>query len=190
LVLVSPTSHARQCQAETLPSKNLASLSLEELMQIEITSLSKKPELLSEAAAAIYVISREDIRRSGVTNIADALQMAPGMHVAQLNSHAWAVSPRGFNGFFANKLLVLVDGRSTYSSTFGGVYWDQINTSLENIERIEVIRGPAGSVWGANAVNGVINIITRCAVDTQGSGASLTFGKEDESILSFQHGGN
>ncbi|MCW8962750.1 MAG: TonB-dependent receptor [Gammaproteobacteria bacterium] len=188
-ILMSPVSHAGQCRSASAASSNLTELPLEELMQIEITSLGKKPQQLADVAAAAYVISNEDIRRSGVTTIADALQMAPGVHVSKLNAHAWAVSVRGFNGFFANKLLVLIDGRNVYSSTFGGVYWDQQDTLLEDIERIEVIRGPAASIWGANAVNGVINIITRCAKDTQGTYLTAGAGKEDKGFFGIRHGG-
>lgn len=147
---------------------DFASLSLEELMNYPVTSVSKKEEKLSEAAAAIHVITQEDIRRSGVTSIPEALRLAPGMQVARLDSHTWAISARGFNDIFANKLLVLLDGRSVYTPLFSGVFWEIQDTLLEDIERIEVIRGPGATLWGANAVNGVINIITKRAKDTQG----------------------
>ena len=124
----------------------LTELSLEELMEIEVTSVSKKTEKLSETAAAIYVITKEDIKRSGATTIADILRMVPGIEVAQVNSNMWAVTSRGFNGRYANKLLVLIDGRSVYTPQFSGVYWDVQNIMLENIERIEVIRGPGAAV--------------------------------------------
>lgn len=181
-------SHCAPLSQSTNQNADLTALSLEQLMDIEITSLGKKPENLSDVAAAAYVITSEDINRSGVTNIADALQMAPGVHVSKLNSHAWAVSARGFNGFFANKLLVLIDGRNVYSSTFGGVYWDQQDLLLEDIERIEVIRGPAASIWGANSMNGVINIITRCSRDTQGTYLTAGAGKEDRGFVGARHG--
>nr|HID58423.1 TonB-dependent receptor [Desulfobacterales bacterium] len=147
---------------------DLTEMSIEALMDIEVTSVSKKAQKLSESAAAIFAMTSEDIRRSGVTNIADALRMVPGLHVGRIDSSKWAVSSRGFNGRFANKLLVLIDGRSVYTPSFSGVYWEVQDTLLEDVERIEVIRGPGAALWGANAVNGVINIITKKAADTQG----------------------
>ncbi|MDE2060752.1 MAG: Plug domain-containing protein, partial [candidate division NC10 bacterium] len=136
---------------------DLTELTLEQLMSIEITSASKKEERLWESAAAVFVITGEDIRRAGVTSIPEALRLAPGVEVAQINAHRWAISTRGFNNAFANKLLVLIDGRSVYTPLFAGVFWDVQDTLLEDIDRIEVIRGPGGTLWGANAVNGVIN---------------------------------
>ena len=130
---------------------------------------SRKTQRLQDVAAAVFVITREDIERSGATSIPEALRMAPGVQVARLANHRWAVSARGFNGRFANKLLVLMDGRSLYSPLFSGVLWEAEDTLLEDIDRIEVIRGPGAAMWGANAVNGVINIITRKARDTQGN---------------------
>ncbi len=151
------------------PEIDLMNLSIEELMDIEITSLSKKKEKLSESAAAVYVITEEDIRRSGHTSVPDLLRMVPGLQVARINSNTWAVSSRGLvYGEYAHMMLVLVDGRSIYTPLHGGVYWDMHDVPLENIERIEVIRGPGGALWGANAVNGIINIITKSAKDTQG----------------------
>lgn len=169
--------------------RDFVDLSIEELMSIKITSVSKKEEKVSETASAISVITQEDIRRSGVTSIADALRMAPGMNVAQVNAHAWAISARGFQGMLANKLLVLVDGRTVYSPLYSGVYWDVQDTMLEDIERIEVIRGPGATVWGANAVNGVINIITKKSTDTQGLLASGSAGTRDTGIGSIRYGG-
>lgn len=148
---------------------DLSQLSLEDLMSIEVTSVSKKAEKVSDSAAAVYVVTQEDIRRSGVTTIADALRMIPGMHVASINSHIWAISSRGFIDRFANKMLVLIDGRSVYTPLFAGTWWDAQDTLLEDIERIEVIRGPGATMWGANAVNGVINVITKKADQTQGT---------------------
>src|SRR6266849_1318141 len=143
------------------PQQNPADLtdrSLEDLMNIEVTSVSKKGQKLSHTAAAIFVISQEDIRRSGSTNIPDLLRLVPGMDVAQINGSTWAISARGFNGQFSNNLLVMVDRRIVYTATFAGVFWDTLDLPLEDIERIEVIRGPGGAIWGANAVNGVISI--------------------------------
>lgn len=144
-------------------------LSFEELMDIEVVSASKRPEKLSETAAAIYVITGDDIRRAGVSTIPDALRLAPGVHVARVNTHWWAISIRGFNEeLYSNKLLVLIDGRSVYHPIYSGVFWDVQDTLIEDIERIEVIRGPGSAIWGANAVNGVINIITKSAANTAG----------------------
>src|SRR5262245_36005069 len=145
------------------PASDLTTATLEDLMNIEVTSVSKREEKLFQSAAAIYVITHEDIRRSGLTNIPELLRMVPGLSVARIDGNKWAVSIRGFNTRFANKLLVLIDGRSIYSPEFSGVYWEGQDLPLEDIERIEVIRGPGGTLWGANAVNGVINIITKHA---------------------------
>ena len=169
--------------------KELLGLSLEELMNIEVISVSKKSQKLSESAAAIFVITQDDIRRSGATTIADTLRMVPGLQVARINSHAWGISARGFNGLYASKLLVLVDGRSVYNPEFSGVYWDTVDTMLEDIERIEVIRGPGGTLWGANAVNGIINIITKKSEDTQGNLVVTGAGTEERGFLSARHGG-
>jgi len=133
---------------------------LEELLSMEVTSVAKKSQPINEVAAAVFVITSEDIRRSGVTGIPEALRLAPGIQVARIDANKWAVTSRGFNNQFANKLLVMIDGRTVYAPSFSGVYWDAQDTLLEDIDRIEVIRGPGASVWGANAVNGVINIIT------------------------------
>lgn len=151
----------------TSSSSQLKKLSLEELMDIEVSLVSKTPQKLTEVPSAIQVITSEDIRRSGATQIAEALRLASNLMVAQTNSHDWAITARGFNGAplgstgLANKLLVMIDGRNVYSPLFGGVFWDAQNVLLEDIERIEVVSGPGGSLWGANAVNGVINIITK-----------------------------
>jgi len=148
---------------------DLSQASLEQLMNIEVTSVSKKEQKLARVAAAIFVITQEDIRRSGARNIPDLLRMVPGMDVAQVDGNTWAISARGFNDNLANKLLVMIDGRSVYEPTFGGVFWDLRDVPLEDIDRIEVIRGPGATVWGANAMNGVINIILKSAKSTQGS---------------------
>lgn len=152
--------------------------SLEQLINVEVTSVSRKEENAHEAPNAIYVITAEDIRRSGATSIPEALRMAPGLHVARSGSSGWAITSRGFNSEFSNKMLVLMDGRSVYSPLFAGVYWDEQQQLLENIERIEVIRGPAGSVWGANAMNGVINIITKASSKTQGGYSEVRVGND------------
>ncbi|MFA5910934.1 MAG: TonB-dependent receptor [Vicinamibacterales bacterium] len=153
--------------AQTRPP-DLSEMSLEDLMRIEITSVSRREQPASDAAAAIYVITHDAIRRSGMSTIPDLLRLAPGVNVAQGNFNKWAVSVRGFNGLYSNKLLVLVDGRSIYNRLFSGVFWEVGDLMLDDIDRIEVIRGPGAALWGANAMNGVINIVTKTAADTQG----------------------
>lgn len=163
-------------------------LSLEELLEVIVTSVSKKSQKLGQTAAAVHVIGAEDIRRSGATTLPEVLRLAPGVQVSAISHNKWSVSIRGFPGRYSNKLLVLVDGRSIYSPLFSGVFWEFHDIPLDNIERIEVIRGPGGSIWGANAVNGVINIITRSARDTQGGAASLAVGDEKTFTGYFRHG--
>ena len=157
----------------------LADLSLEELLSVEITTLSRKAEDLGRAPAAVFVISRADIRRSGARTLPDLLRMVPGMQIAQIDGNKWAVTARGANGRFANKLLVLMDGRSLYNPLLSGVYWDIQDTDLDAVERIEVIRGPGATMWGANAVNGVVNIITRHAADSTGGSVSALASDRD-----------
>ncbi|MGB2591765.1 MAG: TonB-dependent receptor [Candidatus Acidiferrum sp.] len=169
--------------------KDLTQVSIEDLMNMDVTSVSKKDEKLSRTAAAIFVITSEDIRRSGATNIPDLLRMVPGMEVAQINANTWAVSARGFNGEFSNELLVLVDGRNVYLPTFGGVFWDVLDFPLEDIDRIEVIRGPGGSIWGANSAGGVINIITKKAGETQGAMVVAGGGNLNQGFETTQYGG-
>jgi len=175
--------------ASQLQTGDLANKSLEDLMNVEVTSVSKKEQKLSQTAAAVFVITQEDVRRSGATNIPDLLRMVPGIDVAQINSSTWAISARGFNARFSNELLVLLDGRSVYTPTTGGVFWDVLDVPLEDIERIEVIRGPGASVWGANAVNGVINIITKKSSDTQGALVSGDVGMQNKGQGLVQYGG-
>jgi len=179
---------ATAARAEPPPPPDLSKLSLEELMQLEVTSVSRREEPLFEAGAAITVLTQEDVRRSGATCIPELLRLVPGLQVARVNASQWAISSRGFNNQFANKLLVLIDGRTVYTPLFGGVYWDVQDLLLDDIERIEVIRGPGATLWGANAVNGVINIITRRADDVPGWSASATAGTE-ELIGSLRYGG-
>ncbi len=167
-------------------------LSLEELEALDVlmvTSVSKKAQKLTESPAAIYVITQEDIRRSGATCIPEALRMVPGLHVARLSIHEWAISSRGFNGMLSNKLLVLIDGRSVYTPLYAGVYWNVQDTFLEDVERIEVIRGPGATLWGANAVNGVINIITKRADDSQGWVITGGAGNEERGFGGVRYGG-
>jgi iron complex outermembrane receptor protein len=164
-------------------------LSPEQLFDAEVISASRTPESIWEAPSAIYVLSARDIERSGATSIAEALRLVPGVQVARINTSGWAISIRGFNSPLANKLLVLIDGRETYDPLFSGVYWDVQDTAIEDIERIEVVRGPGASLWGANAVNGVINIITRRAADTQGLLVSAIAGDVEQDGLTVRYGG-
>lgn len=166
-----------------------AELSLEQLINIQVTSVSKKETSLSQAPAAISVVTQEDIRRFGITSLPEALRLVPGLDVARINSHEWAVSSRGFNSQYATKLLVLVDGRSVYGTGFGGVVWGVQDVVMEDLDRIEVIRGPGGTLWGANAVNGVINIITKSAKETQGALIATSGGTEDRPATTVQYGG-
>jgi iron complex outermembrane receptor protein len=163
--------------------------SLEDLMNINITSVSKKEQKTSQAPGAIFVINQDDIRRSGALNIPDLLRMVPGLDVAQIDAGKWAISARGFNGQYSDKLLVLVDGRTVYTPIFAGVFWDSQNVPLDTIERIEVIRGPGAAVWGSNAVNGVINIITQNAGDTQGGYLSAGIGNIATGSETLRYGG-
>jgi len=142
-------------------------MSMEDLMNMQVTSVSKRTQKVADAAAAIFVITQEDIRRSGATSIPEALRLVPGLEVARIDENKWAIGSRGFNGRFDNKLLVLIDGRSVYTPLFSGVYWNIQDVMLEDLDRIEVIRGPGATLWGANAVDGVINIITKPAASTQ-----------------------
>jgi iron complex outermembrane receptor protein len=167
----------------------LKKLTLQELMDLEVTSVAKEPEPYREAAAAIQVITGDDIRRSGASSIPEALRLADNLIVAQKHSHAWAISARGFNTDSANKLLVLMDGRSVYTPLFSGVFWDQQDYLLEDIDRIEVISGPGGTLWGANAVNGVINITTRSAKDTQGFYLEGGGGSTLRDFIAMRYGG-
>lgn len=174
---------------ETAAPEDLKKLSIEELMDLQVTSVSRRPEKLTEVASAIQVITHDEIRRSGATSIPEALRLAPNLQVAQLNSSAWIISARGFNATFSNKLLVMIDGRTVYSPLFAGVFWDVQNVLLEDVDRIEVISGPGGTAWGANAVNGVINIITRKASETQGLYASAGAGSYLRENASLRYGG-
>jgi iron complex outermembrane receptor protein len=186
LLVALPLAISTLAQA---PPEDLSKLSVEDLMNVEVTSVSKKEEKISQTAAAIFVITREDIRRSGATNIPDLLRLVPGLNVSQINSNTWAISSRGFNGEFSNKLLVMLDGRIVYLPTFSGVFWDTLDVPLEDIERIEVIRGPGGATWGANAVNGVINIITKKASETRGGMIVAGGGNLDQGFGTAQYGG-
>jgi iron complex outermembrane recepter protein len=170
------------------PLRDLSQLSLEELAQIEVSSVSKAPQPLSDAPAAIYVITHEDAVRAGATSLAEILRLAPNLQVARVTAYSYAISARGFNGTAADKLLVLIDGRSVYTPFSHGVSWDAQDPPAELIERVEVISGPGASLWGANAVNGVINVVTRRAPDT--AQGSFVVGAGDESRrATLQFGG-
>src|SRR5574337_781834 len=181
--LVHASAQAQQ------PPPDLTELSLEQLMSVEISSVSKREERLWESAAAVSGITGEDIRRAGVKSIPEALRLVPGLQVAQFGSNRGAISARGFNATFSNKLLVLIDGRTVYTPLFAGVFWDVQDTLLEDIDRIEVIRGPGGTLWGANAVNGVINVITKQAKATQGGYVEVGGGSEEQGFVGTRYGG-
>ncbi len=172
-----------------LPLSELKQMTMEDLLDIEVTSVSRSESTVGESPAAVFVITPEMIRRSGATAFPELFRMVPGMNVARIDGNKWAVSARGFNQRFQDKLLVLVDGRTVYTPAFSGVYWDTVDYPLEDVARIEIIRGPGASVWGANAVNGVINIVTRSAGDTQGTLVSGGGGTTEQAFGTFRQGG-
>src|SRR6185437_3871795 len=186
----SPTSNAASVTESDAPSmSSLKTLSIEDLMNLEITSVSKTGEPLNDAAAAVYVITREEILNSGARSLPDILRLAPNLQVAQITSSSFAITARGFNGPAASKLLVLIDGRSVYTPYHSGVAWDVQDVMPEDIEQIEVVSGPGATLWGANAVNGVINITTRKAYDTQGVSVDAGAGNLEQAG-SVQYGGS
>ena len=170
-------------------TNSVADLSLEDLVNLKVTSVSRKEEKLDDAAAAIFVLGNDDIRRSGATTVADALRLVPGLQVAAIDSSDWAISARGFNSQFATKLLVMIDGRSVYSPLFSGVYWDAQQVFLDDVDRIEVIRGPGATIWGANAVDGVISILSKSTRDTQGGLVYGGGGDEHLALGGARYGG-
>ena len=176
-------------QTDSAQPQDLKKLSIEELAQIDVTSVSRRAEPLANTAAAVSVISSEDVRRSGAVILAEAMRLGDAVDVARVNGGTWGISTRGFNITTANKLLVLVDGRSTYSGLFGGTFWDVQDTLVVDLDRIEVIRGPGGTIWGANAVNGVINIISKPAAQTQGTALVLSGGINERAIAAGRYGG-
>src|SRR5437660_12686128 len=173
----------------TTQAESLKTLSIEQLLNVEVTSVSRRPEPLARAPSAIQVITQQDIRRSGASSLPEALRLATNLEVAQVDSRQWAISARGLNSTTANKLLVLIDGRTVYTPLFSGVFWDVQDVPLEDIDRIEVISGPGATLWGANAVNGVINVITKKAKDTQGLLVAGGGGSELRGFGSAQYGG-
>jgi iron complex outermembrane receptor protein len=168
---------------------DVTAMSMEDLMNMQVTSVSKRTQKVADAAAAIFVITQEDIRRSGVTSIPEALRLVPGLQVARIDQNKWAIGSRGFNGRFDNKLLVLIDGRSVYTPLFSGVYWNVQDVMLEDVDRIEVIRGPGATLWGANAVDGVINVITKKAKSTQSAVVTAGAGTEERAAGGVRYGG-
>ena len=168
---------------------DVTAMSMEDLMNLQVTSVSKRTQKVADAAAAIFVITQEDIRRSGATSIPEALRLVPGLEVARIDQNKWAIGSRGFNGRFDNKLLVLIDGRSVYTPLFSGVYWNVEDVMLEDVDRIEVIRGPGATLWGANAVDGVINVITRKAKATQSAVVTAGGGTEERAAGGVRYGG-
>lgn len=167
---------------------DLAAMPLEELMEVEVSAVSRRARRAGDVAAAVHVITREDIRRAGLASVPEALRLVPGLHVARINASSWAIAARGFNGRANNKLLVQVDGRSVYSPLFSGVFWDMQDLPLEDLDRIEVILGPGGTLWGANAVNGIINIVTRSAAETHGAVVEAGTGTLDRANLAARYG--
>ncbi|HJW96230.1 MAG TPA: TonB-dependent receptor [Thermoanaerobaculia bacterium] len=167
---------------------DLAKLDVGDLMNVEVTSVARRGQKIADTPAAVFVITQEDIQRSGATTIAEVLRIVPGLDVASVDGNIWAISARGFNDRWSNKTLVLIDGRSAYSPLFSGVYWDIQDTNLEDIDRIEVIRGPGGTLWGTNGAYGTINIITKNAIETQGVSATLGGGTTERSFASLRYG--
>jgi biopolymer transport protein ExbB/TolQ len=189
LILAQPPLLAANQEPEQINVPDISELGMEALLNLDVTSVTKVASNSKDVPSAIYVLTSEEIHRTGATTIPEALRVVPGLHVARIDGSRWAVSARGFSNQYANKLLVLMDGRSLYSPMFSGVWWDQEDVLMEDIDRIEVIRGSGASLWGANAVNGVINIITKKAKNTQGGlvvghggsmrkGGSLRYGVE------------
>jgi len=170
-------------------TRELLPLTWEELTALDVSSLARQEQSVKNSPAAAFVITSEDIRRAGVNSLPEVLRMVPGMNVARINAWNWAISARGFNDLYANKLQVMIDGRTIYDPLVSGVYWGQQNQTLQDIERIEVLRGPSGSLWGANAVNGVINIVTRSASDTQGGLLYGGGGTEEHGYGGLRYGG-
>jgi len=184
--LVSCVAFEAGAQSST---QELKRLSLQELLRIEVTTVSRRPELTTRVPAAVHVITGDDIRRSGARSIPEALRLAPGIQVARINAGTWAIGMRGFADRLARSMLVLMDGRAVYSPLFAGTYWEVQDTLIEDVDRIEVIRGPGGTLWGANAVTGIINIITRRAKESAGAFASASSGSAEPGFVGFRYGG-
>jgi iron complex outermembrane recepter protein len=182
--------YAAEAEGDPSTQNSLKQMTLEQLSQIEVTTPAKQPEKAFSTPAAIFVITSEDIRRSGATSIPEALRLAPGVEVARIDSDKWSIGIRGFGSRLSRSVLVLIDGRTVYTTLLAGTYWEVQDTLLEDVDRIEVIRGPGGTIWGPNAVNGVINIITKRATETQGTLVSLGGGNVDQGFLNARYGGS
>src|SRR6202158_1658430 len=188
--LVCPVQNnwAQEIHIDQNASASLKKLNLEELGNVEVTTASKEPKTVWRTPAAVYVLTQEDIRRSGATSLPEVLRLVPGVEVARTDSDTWSLGVRGFGSTLSRSVLVLIDGRTVYTPLFAGVYWQVQDTLLEDIDRIEVIRGPGGTIWGANAVNAVINIITKSAKDTGGMLVSTGGGNVDQGFVNFRYG--
>lgn len=187
--LVFLAASGQGAEAPVPPAEDLSELSIEELLDLEVFSVSRKDQPQFRVASAVHVLTGEDLRRSGVMSIPEALRLVPGMSVARLNANRWAITCRGFSEYYANKLLVMIDGRTVYSPIFSGVMWEENDVMLEDLDRIEVIRGPGATSWGANAVNGVVNILSKSARDTQGWLLSTGCGTELQNQTALRYGG-
>src|SRR5687767_3635434 len=185
--MASPLAAAREQPFAQV--QDLKTLSLEELLQIDVTTVSRESERRIDAPAAVSVVTSEDIRRYGVDTLADALRLADSVSVARFNGGSWAITTRGFSAITNNKMLVMIDGRSVYTPLFGGVFWEAQHVPMADIDRIEIIRGPAGTLWGPNAVNGVINIITKQASDTAGGLIRAVTGSRERAHVVARYGG-
>jgi len=180
---------AQNLPQQTVDPNTLKHLSLTELSQIEVVTPSKQPEKAFNTPAAIYVITGDEIKRSGATSIPEALRLAPGVEVARIDSDKWSIGIRGFGSRLSRSVLVFIDGRTVYTTLLAGTYWEVQDTVLADVDRIEIIRGPGGTIWGPNAVNGVINIITKTAKDTHGTLVSVGSGNVNQGIVNFRYGG-
>src|SRR2546421_3257355 len=183
-----PVSWGDTTENGEVTGERLTQVSLEQLGQIEVTTASKRPVKVSRTPAAIYVVTQEDMRRSGATSIPEVLRLVPGVEVARIDADTWSLGVRGFGSSLSRSVLVLIDGRTVYTPLFAGVFWQVQDTLLEDIERIEVVRGPGATIWGANAVNAVINIITKSAKDTHGTLVSAGGGNKDQGFGGFRYG--
>ena len=188
--LVALSCSAALGAQDPVATEDLDALSLEELLAVEVTTVTHQEIRVGDVPAALYVITRQDIVRSGLTTVPELLRLVPGLSVARIDAGRWSIGARGFAGEFVNRLLVLIDGRRVYSPLFGGVHWDVQDLNVEDVERIEVIRGPGGVRWGANAVQGVIHVITRTSAQTQGGLVQTVVGSEDRVIATARYGGH
>jgi iron complex outermembrane recepter protein len=186
---IAPACAAQVSATASENEGSLKQLSLEQLANLEVTTASKEPEQVWKTAAAIFVITQEDIKRSGATSIPEALRLAPGVEVARIDGNKWSIGIRGFGSRLSRSVLVVIDGRTVYTTLFAGTYWEVQDTIMDDIDRIEVIRGPGGTIWGPNAVNGVINVVTKDAKDTHGILAKAGGGNEEQGFFGLRYGG-